>query len=281
MKTFLDCIPCFMNQALKTSLFATDDDVKIKKVLDEVGDMVKNIPMSYSPVQNGEIVYKKIREITGVYDPYKEIKQKSIAEAKSMYDDLKQKIEESENPLETAIRVAIAGNVIDFGVELKFNLKEDVEKILKQEFAVFDVESFKKSIENANEILYIGDNAGESVFDKLLIETIGKKTIYAVREIPVINDVIVQDAIDSGIDEVAEIVSSGCSAPGTIIEKCNAEFKKLYNNADVVISKGQGNYEGLSDENRQIFFMLKAKCPIIARDMNVPMGSIILKEINK
>lgn len=270
-----------MNQALKTSLFATDDDVKIKKVLDEVGDMVKNIPMSYSPVQNGEIVYKKIREITGVYDPYKEIKQKSIAEAKSMYDDLKQKIEESENPLETAIRVAIAGNVIDFGVELKFNLKEDVEKILKQEFAVFDVESFKKSIENANEILYIGDNAGESVFDKLLIETIGKKTIYAVREIPVINDVIVQDAIDSGIDEVAEIVSSGCSAPGTIIEKCNAEFKKLYNNADVVISKGQGNYEGLSDENRQIFFMLKAKCPIIARDMNVPMGSIILKEINK
>ena len=267
-----------MNQALRAGRLATDDEKIIKQLLDETGDMIKNIPMSATPAENGAIIYQKIREITGVFDPYKKIKQQSIAEAKKLYPELKSLIETSENPLETAIRIAIAGNIIDFGIDKKFDLKSDLEKILVQEFAIFDFEQFSKAVENANYILYLGDNAGESVFDKLLIETIGKKTIYAVREVPVINDVIIQDAIDSGLDEVAEIISSGSPAPGTLLHKCNSEFMDLYKNADVVISKGQGNYEGLSEANRSIFFLLKAKCQVIARDLNVPVGSIILKE---
>lgn len=280
MKTYLDCIPCFMIQALKAGRLVTDDEQKIKTLLDRVGDSVKNIPMNYTPVENGEIIYSIIREITGVYDPYKSIKQSSINEAKQMYDDLKNRILNSENHLETAVRVAIAGNVIDFGVNKSFDLKTDVEKILKQDFAINDLAKFTAAVENAQTILYLGDNAGESVFDKLLIETIGKKTIYAVRDIPVINDVIIEDAINSGLNEVAEIVSSGSPAPGTLLHKCTPEFRELFNNADIVISKGQGNYESLSDANRTVFFLLKAKCHVIANDLNVPTDSIILKKLN-
>ncbi len=277
MKTYLDCIPCFMNQALRAGRLATKDDKIIKKLLDETGEMVKNIPMTATPAENGEIIYRKIREITGVFDPYEKIKRQSINEAKSLYTDLKQKITNSKTPLETAIRIAIAGNIIDFGIDKKFDLQADLEKILYQDFAIFDYEDFAKSLDNAELVLYLGDNAGESVFDKLLIETIGKKTIYATRQVPVINDVIIQDAIDSGLDEVAEIISSGSPAPGTILHLCNDNFIEIFNKADVIISKGQGNYEGLSDAKRSIFFLLKAKCQVIARDLKVSTGSIILK----
>lgn len=269
-----------MTQALRAARLTTQNESEIKQILDEVGNNVKNIPMTATPVENGAFVYNKIREITGVFDPYKKIKEKSIAEAKTMYDDLKMKIEDSENHLETAIRIAIAGNVIDFGVQMQFDLAKDVEKILTQNFAFFDFNEFKERLKSAENVLYIGDNAGESVFDKLLIETIGKKTIYAVREVPVINDVVIQDAIDSDLNEVATIISSGSKAPGAILSMCNAEFLELFNKADMIISKGQGNYEGLSEVNREVFFLLKAKCPVIARDLKVPVGSIILKKIN-
>ncbi len=266
-----------MNQALRAGRIITDNEQKIKKILDEVGDTVKNIPLTSTPVENGEIVYRKIRQITGIFDPYKKIKQKSIQEAKQMYPSLKKIIQQSSEPLETAIRIAIAGNVIDFAIDRKYDLKNDVNKILKQDFAFFDYQKFKNDLSNAKYVLYIGDNAGESVFDKLLIETIAKKTYYAVREIPVINDVVKQDAIDSGLSEVSEIISSGCNAPGAILNRCNDDFLSLFEKAPLIISKGQGNYEGLSDENRSIYFLLKAKCKIIAKDINVPKDSIILK----
>ncbi len=280
MKTYLDCLPCFMNQAIRAGRMATNDDKKIKQLLDEVGDMIKHIPMENTPAESGAMVYEKIREITGVNDPYKKIKEESIRDAKALYPKLKEIIEKSEDKLLTAIRIAIAGNIIDFGVNKKFNLVDDVKRILKQDFAIFDYNKFKEQLKKANNILYIADNAGESVFDKILIEELNKTITYAVREIPVINDVIIQDAIDSGIDEVAKIVSSGVKAPGTIMNQCNNEFLELFNNADMIISKGQGNYEGLSNIKRSVFFLLKAKCHVIAKDIGVNEDDIILKAIN-
>lgn len=280
MKTYLDCIPCFMHQSLRAGRLATNDELVIKRLLDETGDFVKQIPMEKTPAEVSEFIYAKVREITGVDDPYKEIKAKSIAEAKVMIPTLKSILEKSENKLLTAIRMAIAGNVIDFGMSRKINLTEDVYRNLGQDFAQLDFEEFRKQLEKAETILYIGDNAGESVFDRLLIEVMGKKTYYAVREVPVINDVLFEDAIESGLNEVAEIISSGSRAPGTKLSNCNANFKELFNKADLVISKGQGNYEGLSDEIRPLFFMLKAKCIVIAQDMGVNENDIVLKGIN-
>ena len=171
--------------------------------------------------------------------------------------------------------------MIDFGVNRNFNIEEEIDIVLKKDFAIFDYDKFKAHLDKTDEILYIGDNAGESVFDRILIEEMKKPVIYVVRAIPAINDVTYEDAIEAGIDKVATILSSGTSAPGTVLETCNAEFKKIYKNSKLVISKGQGNYEGLSDEKQPIiFFLLKAKCWVIANDIDVNEGDIILKGIN-
>jgi len=280
MKTFLDCLPCMMSQALRAGRMATDDEKIIKKLLDSIGAMMKDIPLENTPPETGDIIYKEVRKITGVADPYKKIKELNIQEAISLYPELKEIIRKSDNKLLTAIRIAIAGNVIDLGVGKEFNIVEDVRKILNQEFSIFDFNEFVKHLEKANSILYIGDNAGESVFDKILIEELKKPVTYVVRDIPVINDVTYEDAIASGINEVAEIISSGSSAPAVIPELCDENFMKKFNAADMVISKGQGNYEGLSNVERSVFFLLKAKCNVIANDLNVKENDIILKGIN-
>lgn len=276
MKTYLDCIPCFMDQALRAGRIAGMDDPGLKKLLDEVGLMIKDVPLDSSPPATGDLIYRKIREITGVYDPYKTIKKETIEEAKNLYTELKEIIEKSDNRLLTAIRIAIAGNVIDFGVGHKFNIAEDVKTILDQDFGIFQYDDFVGSLNKANSILYLGDNSGESVFDKLLIEELNVPVTYVVRDVPVINDVTMEDAIDSGLDKVAVLISSGSSAPAIIPSLCSPEFLDCFENADMIISKGQGNYEGLSDSDRPIFFLLKAKCHVIANDLGVEKGDIVL-----
>jgi len=141
-------------------------------------------------------------------------------------------------------------------------------------------EELKKALSEAESVLYLGDNAGESVLDRILIEEIKAPVIYAVRDIPVLNDATYDDAVASGIGESAEIVSSGTTAPGTILRTCNDNFLEIFRNADVVISKGQGNYEALSDVDRSIFFLLRAKCPVVAEDLGVKDGDLILKGMN-
>jgi len=280
MKTYLDCIPCMMEQTLRAGRIATNDEKKIKQLLDKVGAMIKDIPMENTPPEMGNIIHQEVREITGVNDPYKKIKESNISEVMALYPELKDIVNNSDNRLLTAIKLAIAGNIIDMGMNKSFNISEHFRQILNQDFAINDFDEFVKQYEKANSILYIGDNAGESVFDKILIEELNKPVTYVVRDIPVLNDVTVEDAINSGIDEVAEIISSGTTAPGTILSLCNEIFIERFNNADMIISKGQGNYEGLSDVGRSVFFLLKAKCAIIANDLNVNEDDIVLKVIN-
>lgn len=278
MKMYLDCIPCFVQQALRAGRMATSDEKKLKQILEKTGDMIKTISMHATPAEIGMEVYRIVGEVTGVQDPYKEIKKQHIAETKAIYPELEEIVAKSEDKLLTAIRIAIAGNVIDLGVKKSFNIVEDVKSILKQDFGVFDYSAFKKQLEKAEQVLYIGDNVGESVFDKILIKELKKPVKYAVRSIPIINDVTMEDAIASGLDELAELVDSGCKSPGIILHQSTEEFLELFNNSGLVISKGQGNFEGLSDCKRQVFFLLKAKCGIISDHIGVAEGSIILKE---
>jgi len=266
-----------MDQALRAGRIATKDEAKIKELLDYVGSMIKNIPMDSTPPETGNIIYREVRRITGVADPYKEIKKSNIKEAFALYPELKKIVKASENRLLTAIRIAIAGNVIDLGVNKKFDLIEDVRTILKQDFAILHIDEFIEELDKAEAILYLGDNAGESVFDKILIEELDKPVTYVVRDIPIINDVTYEDAIASGLEEVAEIISSGTTAPGTILALCNENFLERFYSADMIISKGQGNYEGLSTVNRLMFFLLKTKCEIIAKHLHVQENDIVLK----
>jgi uncharacterized protein with ATP-grasp and redox domains len=280
MKTYLDCLPCFLDQALHAGRIATNDEKKTKRILDEVGMMLRDIPLESTPPETGRLIYQKIREITSALDPYKEIKQESTREALRLYPSLKKKVQNSNDKLLTAIRVAVAGNVIDFAADRSFNIEQEVKKLLNKEFAIFDYDKFKGSLREANKVLYIADNAGECVFDRILIEELKKPVIYVVRDVPVINDATYEDAVEAGMDKLATILSSGSDAPGTIIKTCSSEFKRIFNNSKFIISKGQGNYEGLSTETRAIFFLLRAKCQVIADHIGVNKGDIILKGIN-
>ncbi len=276
MKTYLDCIPCFFKQGLSAARIAGLDSKKQKEVLDEIARIIPDIPLNLSPPEIALKVYKAIKEGSGVEDPYKEIKEEYIDLALQLYPELKKMVRESEDPLLTAIRVAIAGNIIDFGVGNEFNVEKTLHHTMKEDFAILDYQDFKDDLKNAETILYIGDNAGETVFDRVLIEEMNSDVYYAVREVPIINDATFDDAIKSGIGEIAGIISSGSDAPGTILERCNERFLELFYKSDLVISKGQGNYETLSDADRDIYFLLKVKCPVIAKDIGMEDQSIIL-----
>jgi len=249
--------------------------------LKDVSVYLSQASFDVTPSEIGLGVYCIISRRTGVEDPYKEIKEKCVQQALSLYPELKKLIEASEDRLMTAVRLSSAGNVIDFGTNSSFDLKQELETILSQDFAVNHYEEFRRALKKAQNIVYIADNAGETVFDRLLIEEINKPVIYVVREKPIINDATRDDAQLSGLDKVSEIMSSGCDAPGNILKFCSDEFLKIYGSADLVISKGQGNYEALSDEEKPIFFLLKAKCQVVARDLGVREGSIILAEARK
>ena len=277
MKTYLDCIPCFLKQALFAARAALDDEEKIKEVLDRVGMLVSEIPLDSSPPETGREVYRVVRQVTGVDDPFATLKAESIEKALALYPSMKQIVRDSDDPLETAVRLAVAGNLIDFGANPDFNLERDVKEALRKEPAINHYEAFKNKLEGAREILYLGDNAGETVFDRVLIEVMAKPVTYAVRERPVINDATVEDAVRSGLDELAEVVSSGCDAPGVILNRCSEPFLDNYKRADLIISKGQGNYETLSGEQRPIFYLLKTKCPVIAADLGVKDGDTVIK----
>jgi uncharacterized protein with ATP-grasp and redox domains len=272
MRTYLDCLPCFLSQALRAARIATDDDALIKRVLDEVGKMLGDLPLESTPPESGRRIYQKVGEITGNRDPFRELKDESTREALALYPSLKGRVEASSHRLTTAIRLSIAGNVIDFGPNKAFDLAQEINTTLEKTPAIWDYPAFRDALSRADDILYIGDNAGECVFDRILIEELKKPVIYVVREVPVINDATCEDAVQAGIDQVATIMSSG-----TILQTCSSEFKKIYHQAGCIISKGQGNYEALSGERRPIFFLFKAKCRVIADDMGVQEGDIVLK----
>ncbi|MDD3733204.1 MAG: ARMT1-like domain-containing protein, partial [candidate division Zixibacteria bacterium] len=189
--------------------------------------------------------------------------------------------EQSQKPLETAVRLAIAGNIIDFGPNSRLvdtQVSEAIEHSLSAPLDTEELETFKKSLNTSSVILYLGDNAGEIVFDRLLIEQLPlDKITFVVKGYPVINDATMSDAIATGLTELVRVIDNGHDAPGTIIDQCSDEFKKIYARADLVIAKGQGNYETLSNEDKNIFFLLKAKCPIIARHLAVELGSIVIR----
>lgn len=277
MKTYLDCFPCFLDQALRAARIATDDEKEIKRVLDEVGMMLRGIPLESTPPESGRLIYHKVSEITGNPDPYRVIKERSTKKALSLYPYLKSLVEGSNDRLLTAIRIAIAGNVIDFGPNMHFDMEKEVDETVKKNFAICDYHGFKDHLAKASDVLYIGDNAGECVFDRILIEEMKKPAIYVVRDVPVINDATYEDAMLAGIDKIATILSSGTDAPGTILRTCSAEFKDVYRNSEFIVSKGQGNYEALSNDGRQIFFLLKTKCHVIANDIGVKRGDIVFK----
>ena len=228
------------------------------------------------PVLSREL-YRLFREKSGIADPYAQIKYESNERLLVEYASFREMIDQSDDPFETALRLAVAGNIIDYGVSDHHDFEETMAKVLYSPFAINYVERLRRRLAEARTVLYLGDNAGEIVFDKLFIETFRHPNIwYAVRGAPVINDATRRDAAQVGMEEVAQVIDNGYDAPSTLLEKCSPLFQQLYNEADLVISKGQGNLEGLIDETRDdLFFLLMVKCGVIADRLGVPQGSFV------
>jgi len=270
-----------VGQALKAVQFITDDKIIHEKVVREVLRTAGEMDLSSTPPAMGQIIHQVIRQYTGNEDPYREVKKHSNQLGLKMYPELKGKIEQSENPFEMAVRVAIAGNIIDFA---KINELDDekIYQVIEDSFTAplpkENVNEFRRAIEDANDILFLGDNAGEIVFDRLLLEQMPQEKItFAVRGGPVINDATMKDAEDAGITELVEVIDNGSDAPGTILESCSEDFVRRFETADLIVAKGQGNFETLSDVENNIFFLLKVKCPVVTQDVGLEVGSLVLK----
>jgi len=277
MKARLECIPCLLKQSLNATKVVTDDQAVQEKVLKSVMVELLDAPLDSSPPLIAHTIYSIVDDITGCDDPYKSLKMEYNQIAMGMYPDLKDIVDKSDDRLFTAVKLAIAGNIIDFGADIQFDVEETIEDILTKKFAINDYPSFVESLEDSENILYLADNAGEVGFDRILIEEIidYADVVYAVKNKPIINDATTDDAIFCGIDSIAKIVTTS-DTPGTILERCDPEFVDIYRSADMIISKGQGNYETLSEAAGNIFFLLLAKCPVIAADLGVGIGDAVL-----
>jgi uncharacterized protein with ATP-grasp and redox domains len=279
MRTYLDCIPCFLRQTPDAAKIAGADGVLQKKILDEVCKIITEFPLNATPPQMGAKIHQIIRELTSNEDPYKKIKQDSQRLGLDMYSYLREQVKKADHRLMMALKIAAIGNVIDLAINSSTTIKKELEDISNHEFAIFEYGEFKKSLDTAKSILYLGDNAGETVFDRALIEEIpnSKKLYYGVRGFPTINDALEEDAKEAGIDKYATIISNGSDAPGTFLDSCSKEFRDVFLNADMIISKGQGNFESLYGNSYPIFFLFKVKCPPVAKELNCKVGDLVLK----
>jgi len=279
MRTYLDCIPCFVRQALDAVRLVTDDEAIHAQLLRDVLHEASEMDLRLPPPAMGQRIHRSIRELTGSGDPYGDIKGRFNRLALDMYPKLKGLVEHSAQPLEVAVRLALAGNVIDFGVTSDLDeadVHEAVKRALTQPLDG-DVEAFSRAVSRAEEILYLADNAGEIVFDKLLIERMPlERLTVVVKGSAVINDATMADAQAAGISGLVSVIDNGSDAPGTILADCSREFRARFHKADLIVAKGQGNYEALSDVEKDIWFLLKAKCRVIARDLGCEIGSLVL-----
>ncbi|MBN2544729.1 MAG: DUF89 family protein, partial [Spirochaetes bacterium] len=289
MKTYIDCIPCFYRQIIEASRLSGLDDKRIKKIIDKTGKIILKSSINMTPPEIAGLIYKVVKKESGIYDSYSDIKNKSNKLALSIYNDCKKIVMNSKDRLLTAVEMAIAGNIIDFGVKNTINVEHEINQILKEEnkmlknksnlFFAFD--DFKDKLKNSRKVVYLADNAGEVVFDRILIEEIKDNypdinIIFAVKEGPAINDALIKDAEQCGINKVARIISTGLEIPGTVLNKCSGLFLKIYKEADMVISKGQGNFESFSDDKKAVFYLFMAKCPVVAKEVKCEIRAINL-----
>jgi len=280
MRVHLDCFPCFLRQSIIALRLGTKDESLRETILKSTLDYIQNTDISKPPAYTTTFIHKKIRQMLGI-DPFKEIKSEYNQIALRLYPSLKTTIEKSPDPLWISTRLAIAGNVIDFGIFTSVDIEGAIRKALNNQLAVDDYSSFKNAISIADKILYLTDNAGEIVFDRLLIETLihlGKEVKAVVKGSPVINDSTMDDAEESGLTEVCDVIDNGSEAVGTILEWTSSVFQKVFNDAQLVISKGQGNFETLIGAEKKIFFLFQSKCDVVSKELGLSTGSMLLKK---
>lgn len=278
-----ECVTCIFSQALRVCEKLQVDKVTTKAVLDRVGCMVPTWRFDETPPQVAARVYPAIAELLETDDIYRDFKREATEHAKAFIPYVEAMINQSDDQFHAALKAAVAGNVIDLAATKQFDLKEEVAKVFETPFAIDDSSALRQLLETAKKVLIIGDNAGEHLFDKVLMKQLVRlfpeiELGYVVRGEPIINDITVLEAKEAGIDEVATIIDSGVNTPGLDLSRASDTMKRAYERADVIIAKGMGNYESLNDRStRPTFFLLKVKCNVVANSLGRNIGDIVCK----
>jgi len=282
MKSTSLCFPCFLKQAHSSAAFLTDDDAKRIWVLKEVSQMLKELDPEQNPAFNSSLILLRVNELMGSNDPFKQARLQNDQMAMEILPRLRHEIDSAADPLEMAVRLSAVGNIIDLGIKSEIDIEGTMELAKGEGFKVFEMDEFKAVLEKTKRILYILDNAGEIAFDMLLIEQIkkaGKMVIAAVRGGPILNDAVMEDAKIVGLDKICKVIDTGSNFVGVIREKCSSVFLKGLDSADLVIAKGQGNYETLEGTRPNLFVILKAKCDAVAQNIGVQEGDLVFKKV--
>jgi uncharacterized protein with ATP-grasp and redox domains len=274
-----DCLSCLLNQSLRVTKNLNLDEKTSNKMMQVASASISTYSEVSPPVAAADL-YPKLGALLGNEDVYKELKSLSTQEAMTLLP----KVEKEVKNVSDAIKSAVAGNVIDFATPNHFDLTEEFEKVFDTDFAIDDELLFFEKLEEAKSFMIIGDNVGEHVFDKLLLEELFKsypklKLYYAVRGVPIINDVTLVEAKEIGIDKICNLVDSGVNTPGLAYDHASEEFMEFYNSIDLIVAKGMGNYEcleGVKDE--RIFHLFKVKCDVVANDVGAKLGSLIFMQ---
>ncbi|MBN1319282.1 MAG: DUF89 family protein [Thermoleophilia bacterium] len=275
----MDCIPCFVRQALDAARAVSDDPAVHESIVREVLAWMVEANLDAPPPHFAQRIHRRLSAITGAPDPHRAAKDRHNQMAMRLLPELRAAVADVPDPLELAVRLAIAGNVVDMGVTAgvdESDLRRAVAQALEEPLSG-DCDEFRRAVESAGSILYLADNAGEIAFDRLLVEQLRPDRVtVAVRGAPVINDATRVDARAVGLDEIAPVIDNGSDAPGTILSDCTEELRRRFVQSDVVIAKGQGNFESLCDEERDIFFLFRVKCRVIADRVGRPIGTHVL-----
>ncbi len=281
MKAEVDCIPCMFKQALNTARVVTDDPSVHREILAKVAECVADLEMDQTPAAMSQPAYKIVSEVTGVADPYEAAKLESNEVAMQLSEEFEEWVELTDDSLDAALHIAAAGNVIDLGAGHKFDIERDVRELMKQPFAISSIERFRDELKPGKKVLYLGDNAGEIVFDCLLVKQLLQRGIdvtFTVKSGPIINDATMLDAKAVGMTELVPVIETGGADIGVNWGNVSNEFLNAFINADIIISKGHGNFETCNERPENIYFLLKAKCELVANMLGIKLGDIVFKQ---
>ncbi|MDD2651515.1 MAG: ARMT1-like domain-containing protein [Sulfurimonas sp.] len=277
------CVSCIINQSVKVANAIHASELLSWELTSAVTKMSETFSYNDAPPEIASYVYEEMARIAHKTDLYDEVKELSTKKALSFVPLLKKELSNSADKLLTATKIAVAGNVIDLAAEVEFDLQEELDKIFYTEFAHDDFALLKEKLSVAKSVLVIGDNVGEHIFDYIFLETAREfspdaQYFYMVRGNPIINDVTLKEATEAGFDKICEVVDSGVNTPGFTYNRANAYAKEIFDKADLVISKGMGNYECMSPSHRSgICFLLKVKCGVVAASLKKEVGDIVCK----
>jgi len=272
------CIPCIVKQSytLSRMLGVNDKNLQSQIIYDTINLLLENKEVPSAPHFSIKLQSILNKNLNG-YSSFKKIKEKNLLNAKNYLKYLETMMACAEDKIEMAVRISITGNTIDLGANPAFDLEKEINEITSNRLNLDSLGKFKEDLKKAKRILFIADNYEEALFDKSLIKQLQpKEVVFAVRSNEILNDITLKDAKNLNIDKLCKVIESGSQIAGTDLEKCTGEFLDFYKSADMVIAKGQGNFETLLNAERSIYFLFKIKCEVISEICGFPVGTGIL-----